>query len=113
MDGAGEAAIPHFERAINPEESADASFKWSAYVRATLAFLRHDREELAGQRETVSRGRPRGGRIPNLDVVDRLLGNIGESVPCRLRGAAENGWKHLGDSTVRHTLQGSGQRMEG
>jgi hypothetical protein len=72
------AAIANFEQALDETEPEDATFKWNAYVRATLAFLRGDRDELARQREIVARSAA-GGRAPNLHVVDALLEHVGQS----------------------------------
>jgi len=71
------AAIPRFEAALNADEPAEGDFKWNAYVRASVAFLRGDLKELIAQRSVVATSAPRGGRVPNLDVVDRLVEGIG------------------------------------
>jgi hypothetical protein len=46
---------------------------WNAYVRATAAFLRHDRALLRQLREVIARAPPVNGKPMNLDIVDGLL----------------------------------------
>jgi hypothetical protein len=48
-NGDCEAAIPRFEATIHTEEPEGHRFKWNAYVRATVAFLRGDMNELTAQ----------------------------------------------------------------
>lgn len=79
LEGERATAIAHFQQAINNGEAEDSSFKWNAYVRATLAFLRGDRGELSRQREIVAQSAPRRGRVPNLHIVDSLLEHMGQS----------------------------------
>lgn len=65
-------AIPHFERSINPDEAADPTFHWNAYVEATLAFLRRDKNALVAAREKFGK-HPQGGDSVNVKVVDRMI----------------------------------------
>jgi outer membrane PBP1 activator LpoA protein len=69
-------AIPYFENALNESEAEDASFKWNAYVNATIAFLRKDTLALQGYRAEIAESADPGGTVPNLDVVDGLLQNM-------------------------------------
>ncbi len=77
-DARAAAAIAQFEQAIDPDEARDASFRWNAYVQATIAFLRNDKDGLLAWREGVAASTPRGGQVPNLAVVDRLIAGFGQ-----------------------------------
>ena len=51
-------------------------------MHATLAFLDGDRETLQACRDEIAAGPKWGDRVPNLEVVERLLERIGK--PYRL-----------------------------
>lgn len=73
---AGDAALARerFMSSINPDETADMP-AWNAYVRASVAFLDGDMEELTRQRTAIAQS---PGQM-NLDVVDRLIAGFGRS----------------------------------
>jgi hypothetical protein len=54
---------------MNPEEAPDAAFPWNAYVKAVVAFLDGDLNELQLQREYIRSTLTRA----NLQIVDALI----------------------------------------
>lgn len=81
MAGADEAkqkALEHLRQARSEVEPADSPIKWNDYVDATAAFLRSDLKELKAARERVAAGPKVDGKIPNLEVVDRLIQGFGK-----------------------------------
>jgi hypothetical protein len=81
-----ELALARFRTALYAAEPADAPIRWNAYVRATIAFLEHDRKKLAAMREEIANGPKRAGVVPNLDVVDRLIQHFDEPYAVAYRG---------------------------
>jgi hypothetical protein len=69
-------ALSRFRASIHPSESEDLAIRWNAYVKATIAFLQKDRDQLVKMRDEISRGPEFEGTIPNLDVVERLIRNF-------------------------------------
>ena len=75
MAGNYAEAIKRFRTAeVNP--SVPPEFKWSEYVRATIAFLQHDAEELVRNRDLIADAGSFGPNQSNLKVVDRLVANF-------------------------------------
>ena len=79
-------AIARFKKAFLPKEPADSPIRWSAYVKATIAFLERDREKLAELRAEIAKGPKFQGVVPNLDVVDRLIKNFNDPYSVAYRG---------------------------
>lgn len=71
-------ALSRFETALVPREPPDAPIRWNAYVKATIAFLKKDRESLRSFRDEIAKGPKLQGSVPNLDVVDRLIEHFDE-----------------------------------
>ena len=86
FDGRGDAAIAHFEQSFTADEPDDSPVRWNAYVRASIAFLKGDREGLVATRDEIAAGPSTNGRIPNLDVVDRFITGFGGSYADAYRG---------------------------
>jgi len=76
--GAPVLARKRLQAAIHPDEPSDSPLRWNAYVKATIAFLEQDMEALQQQREEMAAGPRVQGRVPNLDVVDRLIRHFGQ-----------------------------------
>jgi hypothetical protein len=74
--GENETALLRFKASINLGETEESPIRWNAYVRATIAFLEEDYDQLLQQRATISAGPRIQGKVPNLDVVDRLIRNF-------------------------------------
>ena len=56
------------------DESKPGELRWNSYVRATIAFLEHDREALQRHRDHVAAGRDEHfGNALNLKLLDALL----------------------------------------
>jgi hypothetical protein len=71
-------AVRRFRSAIvNP--SAPPEFKWSEYVRATIAFLEHDDERLVENRNAIEDAASYAPNRTNLEIVDRLIAGLGRS----------------------------------
>ena len=81
-------ALERFENSILEEEPPQSPVRWNAYVEATLAFLRGDRETLLARREEIAAGPEMDGFIPNLNVVDAFVEHFGESYAVAYRAAA-------------------------
>jgi hypothetical protein len=75
--GKHEQALARFERASR-DEQPNSPIRWNAYVGATIAFLKRDRKGLHSFRDEIARGPKLDGRVPNLDVVDRLIEHFDE-----------------------------------
>lgn len=73
-----ETAKQRFLESFVDEEPEDSPIRWNAYVRATIAFLDQDRQELERCRDVIAAGPKLGEVIPNLDVVESLLNQLGE-----------------------------------
>ena len=74
--GENATALSRFKASINPSEPEDSHIRWNAYVRATIAFLEKDREQIVKMRDEIAEGPKFQGIVPNLDVVDRLVHNF-------------------------------------
>ena len=74
--GDNSVALSRFKASINPNEPKDSPIRWNAYVRATMAFLQNDRQQLVELRDSIAAGPRFQGSVPNLDVVERLLRNL-------------------------------------
>lgn len=74
-----ETALKRFENAKYDPEPEVISMRWDAYVDATIAFLKKDRNKLLEYRNQVANGPEIRGKIPNLDVVDSLIKNFDKS----------------------------------
>jgi hypothetical protein len=75
MAGNYAEAIKRFRNAeVNP--SVPPEFKWSEYVRATIAFLEHDADALVENRDIIAKAGSFGPNQSNLKVVDRLVANF-------------------------------------
>jgi len=73
------SAIAHLRDAqVNPEPP-DSPIRWNDYVAATAAFLKGDLPALKEARERIALGPKVNGESVNLDVVDRLIANFGNS----------------------------------
>jgi len=77
--GDNETAIKRFSDAMNANEAKDSPIRWNAYVDATIAFLKKDRERILERRHEIACGPNLDGEIPNLDVVDRLIEGFDKS----------------------------------
>jgi len=84
-----ELAIGRFKSAVVAKEPSDSPVRWNAYVQATIAFLEKDREKLLKFRKEIANGHKWQGKVPNLDVVDRLLEHFGQPYIVAYRGKAE------------------------
>jgi hypothetical protein len=78
FEGKKETALARFKVALYAEEPAESPVRWNAYGRATIAFLAGDRPTLVAMRDEIAQGPKLAGKIPNLDVVDRLLERFGQ-----------------------------------
>lgn len=67
-------ARDRFIASMNPDEAEDAP-PWNAYVRATVAFLDGDLDEIQRQRAVIVATESQ----MNLEVVDRLIAGFGKS----------------------------------
>jgi hypothetical protein len=77
--------------AISENEPEDSAIRWNAYVRATIAFLEKDREELMRMRDEIADGPKLQGAIPNLDVVNRLIAHFDSPYSVAYRGRNKSG----------------------
>jgi hypothetical protein len=75
MAGASLVAIRRFYSSLDPGEDAEKEhvLSWNAYVLATIAFLKRDKEAVQFQREQIAIGLKTDGNKTNLRVVDGLL----------------------------------------
>ncbi len=73
--GETEPALRCFEQALLEQEPA-GPVRWNAYVKATMAFLRRDRDKLRECRNQIAEGPKLQGKTPNLSVVDALIDNF-------------------------------------
>lgn len=82
-------AIKRFRRAaVHP--TAPPEFKWSEYVRATIAFLEHDADALVQNRDVIADAAAYGPNQSNLRVVDLLMKNFDRPYKDAIRaGGAE------------------------
>lgn len=85
--GHTETALERFRQAINPQEPADSPIRWNAYVRATIAFLKGDRDRLVELRDEIAAGPEFKGEVANLRVVDRMIEHFGEPYSIAYSGA--------------------------
>jgi hypothetical protein len=74
--GCDRMALVAFRAALDPNELRDSQIRWNAYVKATIAFLEKDREQLIKMRDEIAGGPALRGAVPNLEVVDRLITNF-------------------------------------
>jgi hypothetical protein len=72
------AALRHFRHSYGPKRPPNSPVRWYPYVRATIAFLRHDRRTLMQCRKEIAAGPEFQGSVPNLSVVDALIAHFGE-----------------------------------
>ena len=64
-------AIKRFYKSLDTE---GIMFNWNPYVKATIAFLEKDLKELKRQKKILTNlPKTPDGKIPNLDVIDRLI----------------------------------------
>jgi hypothetical protein len=63
-------AIARFEKSFNPDEPPEDDFKWNAYVRGTIAFMKRDRSELVRARDDMATSK---NPNVNLSVLEGLL----------------------------------------
>jgi hypothetical protein len=66
-------ARQRFFESTDQQEPKGNPILWNDYVRATVAFLNKDMDELQKHRKIISEGPQFNGSIPNLDVVDGLI----------------------------------------
>jgi hypothetical protein len=81
LAGRYDVAIDYLQSAN--QKTSQALIHWNAYMAATIAFLRRDRDDLLKQRELIARQPPMpkspgvpewmAGKKVDLDVVDRLI----------------------------------------
>ena len=71
-------AIFRFKASVSASEPKESPIRWNAYVRATLAFLEEDLEQLVNMRDEIAQGPELQGSVPNLDIVDRLIEKFGQ-----------------------------------
>ncbi len=71
-------AMDLFKRSSYAEEPPALPLRWNAYVEATIAFLKKDKDRLRECREEIVRGPTFQGEKANLDVVDRLIKHFDE-----------------------------------
>ncbi len=67
-----EVAIARFQSAYNPKESSADTFKWNAYVRGSIAFLKRDRKTLQAARDEMYAADP-SDENRNRVVLDAFL----------------------------------------
>ncbi len=72
MADLNDLGIARFEKSYNPAEKSDEKSKWNAYVRGTIAFLKHDRSILQAARDEMYSADPSDENI-NRKVLDSLL----------------------------------------
>jgi hypothetical protein len=84
-----ELAIDRFKSTVVAKEPPDSPVRWNAYVQATIAFLEKDREKLLKLREEIAAGPKWQGKVPNLDVVDRLIEHFDQPYIVAYRGKAK------------------------
>jgi hypothetical protein len=70
------SALMHLQKARIKSEPPESPVKWNDYVAATEAFLARDLPALKTARDRIANGPKLDGDIPNLDVIERLLGNF-------------------------------------
>jgi len=68
-------AVERFQKSINHGETANDDFKWNAYVRGSIAFLRSDRSNLEKYRDELSSTTT---AKMNLEILDRMLRCFGQ-----------------------------------
>jgi tetratricopeptide (TPR) repeat protein len=93
LAGDNERAIAYLLKAY--QTTSQSFINWNAYMSATIAFLRRDKDELLKQRELIALQQPmRAGRgVPewmvgkklNLDVVDRFIACFDKSFEAGFR----------------------------
>lgn len=66
------AAVAAARRALKPDETADAAFKWNDYVLATIAFLHRDRTAFDRHRAVLAAATAHQGNAMNLKLLDAL-----------------------------------------
>jgi hypothetical protein len=71
--GLSEIAALRFFEALDPHEKRTGEIAWNAYVLASIAFLKHDKDELTHQRSLLAAAASTKGNQMNLRVVDRFL----------------------------------------
>ena len=93
-------AVAHFKQSLSTTEPPQSPIKWNAYVRATIAFLRNDKKGLTRYRQEIARGPKWQGSIPNLDVVNSLLANLGKPYMVAYRARSKKAaQKKIGEKT--------------
>jgi len=84
LGGDDRASVPYFEKSRDASATAD----WNAYVDATVAFLKNDRDALAAARDAYAKVAKPGS--PRLGVINGLLSCLGkpykDGVNCRAGG---------------------------
>jgi hypothetical protein len=91
MAGASAIAVRRFYSSLDPGESAEQAhvLSWNAYVLATIAFLKRDKEALRFQREQIAAGPKTDSNTTDLGVVDGLLRcwdkNYKDAYQCRTK----------------------------
>jgi hypothetical protein len=76
--GENATALIAFRAAIDSEEAKTSPLSWNAYVKATIAFLEKNREELKKMRDNLAVGAKWHDDV-NLKVIDRLIANFDKS----------------------------------
>jgi len=79
LAGDDAAALVAFRAALYSKEPSVSPIRWNAYVRATIAFLEKNREQLTKMRDEIDRGPEGPGTALNMKVVDRLIANFDKS----------------------------------
>lgn len=70
--GLYQLAITRFEKSYDPQEKPSAEFKWNAYVRGSIAFLKKDLKTLTKARDEL-READRGKPSPNRKVLESFV----------------------------------------
>jgi hypothetical protein len=72
MSNAYGTAVARFQNAFDKDEPQEPEFHWNAYVSATIAFLKKDKDALVAARAKFP-DPPGGGDVTNVKIVDRFL----------------------------------------
>lgn len=90
--GQDHRALVRFRTALLAHEPATFPIRWNAYVKATIAFLQGEKQDLLLQRHIMAEGPRLRGRVVNLDIVDQLIENFGKPYPVAYEAHA---WKRI------------------
>lgn len=73
-EGATEIALHRFRRSISPDGSQKNDATWTAFIGATMAFLKKDKPALLAKREELSKATNDPNRRPRLmATVDKFI----------------------------------------